>query len=463
MKNRQRKKLKKNRSMSKILIIILVSALILPFFSALSQEVCNTREECEALEKEIEEKIEQIRTQEGATKQELTARQNQLKIIRSRINQLDLQIRKSTVVILDLGLQIQDTENSIGETSLKIEDERQKLAYVLRTIYAEDQKSLLEVLISEKSLSVFFDNLMALETLNQRNHELLEDIKDLKTNLENQKESLSEEKDTLGRAVQVQQLQKQESEKARGEQEIVLRQTEAEYQRYVKERQELEKIVSEIRSRIGQLTLPGLEVPQDRGELAALATWAGQNAGGVRPALVLGLIEVESALGTNVGQCNCASQPVCRHPELTYKQVMSSKQWSAFETIAAELSLSINTTPVSCYVNGGRVQMGGAMGPAQFIPTTWLNLGYKQKVENVTGQRPANPWLARDAFLAAAFYLADWNAQSQSRSSEIGAVTAYLCGTSRLTSTCRRSGGEWYRNLVMQKADQWQGWINAGL
>jgi len=31
-----------------------------------------------------------------------------------------------------------------------------------------------------------------------------------------------------------------------------------------------------------------------------------------------------------------------------------------------------------------------------------------------------------------------------------------------MTATCNQAGGEWYRNLVMQKADQWQIWINQG-
>ncbi len=76
--------------------------------------------------------------------------------------------------------------------------------------------------------------------------------------------------------------------------------------------------------------------------------------------------------------------------------------------------------------------------------------------------RPANPWLARDAFLASALYLADWNAQTRIRANEIGAVTAYLCGTNVMTPVCKRAKGEWYRNLVMRKADQWQIWINQG-
>lgn len=203
-------------------------------------------------------------------------------------------------------------------------------------------------------------------------------------------------------------------------------------------------------ARIAQLTLPGLAVPRDRKELYQLAVWAG-NLTGVRPALILGLIEVESALGTNVGQCNCAGQPVCRHPELTYKQVMPPSHWTAFEQICKELGLNPNTTPVSCYVGGGKIQWGGAMGPAQFMPNTWLNLGYKQRIENLTGIKPANPWRASDAFLAAALYLADFNASTKNLEHERGAVTAYLCGTTTMTSRCRAAGGEWYRNLVLKK------------
>lgn len=446
----------------KFLTVFLIAALILPSFSLLAQEVCDTREECEALLKKYEEQIKQISALEGVAKQEIRTLQSQINAIKSRIGQLDLEIRKGNIIIQDLGLQIQDTEGSIEKTTLEIENKREKLAQILRTIYEEDQKSLVEILLSESTLSGFFDNLMALETLTQRNQEILEDIKGLKSDLEKQKEKLDEEKDSLARTVKVQTLEKQQREELRKEQERILKMTEAQYRQYVQEKKELEKRAAEIMSRIAQLTLPGLAVPRSRKELHELASWAGKLTG-VRPALILGLIEVESALGINVGQCNCAGQPVCRHPELSYKQVMRSNQWPAFEAIVAELGLNPNTTPVSCYVSGGQVQMGGAMGPAQFMPNTWLNLGYKQRVESIAGIKPANPWRASDAFLAAALYLSDWNAQTQNRNSEIGAVTAYLCGTSIMTATCSRAGGKSYRNLVMQKTDQWQKWIEEGI
>ena len=92
----------------------------------------------------------------------------------------EYQIYQSNLIIKDLGVQVKDTEASIGKTTLKIEDSRELLSNILRTIYEEDQKSLLEILLSEETLSGFFENLMALETLNLKNQELLEDIKNLK-------------------------------------------------------------------------------------------------------------------------------------------------------------------------------------------------------------------------------------------------------------------------------------------
>lgn len=445
-----------------ILLSILVLTLVLPSVFSFAQ--LGPEEERTALEKELKElevKIAQYEKDITKTQQEKKTLQNQISVLKNKIGQLDLQIKQSNLIIKDLGIQVGDTEASIVKTSLKIEDSKNKLANILRTIYEEDQRPIIEILIAENNLSDFFDNLMALEVLNTKSKELLQNIKILKSNLENQKQSLDEEKDDLGKVVKIQALQKQESEKTKKDQEYYLKLTEAEYQKLLEEKKEIEKRASEIMARIAQLTLPGLEVPTSKKELYELASWAGKLTG-VRPALILGLIEVESALGINVGQCNCAGQSYCKYPNINYNQVMSSKQWDAFLKITKELGLDPNTTPVSCYVDGGKVQMGGAMGPAQFMPNTWLNLGYKAKVEERTGVVPAHPWRARDAFLAAGLYLADWGANSQVRTTEIGAVTAYLCGTNIMTTRCQSAGGVWYRNLVMQKADKWQEWTNQG-
>ena len=48
------------------------------------------------------------------------------------------------------------------------------------------------------------------------------------------------------------------------------------------------------------------------------------------------------------------------------------------------------------------------MGPAQFIPSTWMLV--RAEVATLTGSSPANPWSVRDSFLASGLYLRDLGA-----------------------------------------------------
>ena len=64
------------------------------------------------------------------------------------------------------------------------------------------------------------------------------------------------------------------------------------------------------------------------------------------------------------------------------------------------------------------------MGPAQFIPSTWM--GYRDKVTAITG-KSANPWDIRDAFLAAALLLKASGAGSES--GEWAAAMRYFSGS----------------------------------
>lgn len=88
------------------------------------------------------------------------------------------------------------------------------------------------------------------------------------------------------------------------------------------------------------------------------------------------------------------------------------------------------------------------MGPAQFIPSTWL--GYESEVTRITGRSPANPWNFEDAFTASAIKLARSGATSKDRAGESRAARAYISGNpSCTTSTCNS-----YANTILQKAAQ---------
>ncbi len=236
--------MKKNRLLQTthyaLLTIVFISVLFLPNFVFGEEdltEICQkiidkgqqnlSKENYQALLKECqvlyEEEIAEIQKDLSKTGVEKKTLENKIYTLNKRIKNLNYQIYQSNLIIKDLGIQVEDTGASIEKTSLNIGDSKEKLANILRTIYEEDQKPIIEILLSEDELSDFFDNLVALELLNSKGKELLQNIKLLKTNLEEQKVSLDEEKDDLENMVKLQTYQKAESSKTKGEQEYYLK------------------------------------------------------------------------------------------------------------------------------------------------------------------------------------------------------------------------------------------------
>ncbi|MDZ4284399.1 MAG: lytic murein transglycosylase, partial [Patescibacteria group bacterium] len=98
--------------------------------------------------------------------------------------------------------------------------------------------------------------------------------------------------------------------------------------------------------------------------------------------------------------------------------------------VTQELGINPDITPVSCPMRdakGNQIGWGGAMGPAQFIPSTWM--GYRERIVAVSGRAPANPWDIRDAFIAAALYLKNAGAVAGNEQSEWAAAMRYFSGS----------------------------------
>ncbi len=438
-----------------ILLSILISAFLLPIFLVLAE--MTPLEEREALEEELrqlEEQIAQYEEDIEKTGTEKKTLQNQIYILKSKISKLNLQIYQSNIMIKDLGYQIKDTEGSIEQTSFKIADSRGNLAKILQQIYEEDQKSLIEIFFSEKEFSDFFDNLIQLEALNDKNQELLKDIKNLKVSLESQKESLDEEKINLESVVRLKILQKQEGEVAKKEKDYFLKLTETEYQEYLKKKDEVELKAAEIRSRLFELI--GVPEAPTFGQALDIAKYV-EGVTGVSPALLLAVLAQESNIGKNVGQCYLKN-PITGQGVVIYNgreisRVMKpSRDVSPFLEITEKLGRDSYNTPVSCPMTYG---YGGAMGPAQFIPSTWMI--YKDKVKEITG-KVADPWNIKDAFLAAALYLVDYGAAKQTYDAEWRAAMIYFSGTSRRT---RYNGYGFYGDSVMKIAAGYEDDIKA--
>jgi membrane-bound lytic murein transglycosylase B len=98
---------------------------------------------------------------------------------------------------------------------------------------------------------------------------------------------------------------------------------------------------------------------------------------------------------------------------------------------------------------GNQVGWGGAMGPAQFIPSTWM--GYRAKVTNITG-KTANPWDIRDAFIASALKLGADGAKT--KEGEWAAAMRYFSGSTNVRF-------RFYGDQVVARANAYQEDIDA--
>lgn len=466
-----------------IILMIFASALILPEFFVLGQgelaEVCdinNIEKSCNSLNptqcRDLLEKCDEYYSQEALrigqdinkTQKEKQTLQDKISGLRKQIQNLEYQIYQSNLMIGDLSVQIKDTESSIDKTSSEIDDIKNRLSAVIRKINEEDYRSLVEIMLSE-GLSEFFDNLASYESLSFETQTLLEDIKDLKSSLEGQKQALDTEKEDLEDQVYIQTLKKQENSKLKEQQEYYLKLTEEEYQKQLKEQEDIEKAASEIRHRLFAL----IGVPEggiEFGKAVEIAQYV-ERTTGVRAAFLLSILAQESMrygkIGENVGQCylqnTSTGEGIYITTGKTAQRTMNpTRDVPPYLEIIGELNKAKSLirdplkTPVSCWIpaysSGKPYGWGGAMGPAQFIPSTWVR--YDDRISGITGVA-SDPWDIKDAFLAAGLYLKDLGAENN----EFKAAMKYFSGSS-WTWWEEQS----YGHPVINRAKQYQEEIN---
>lgn len=400
--------------------------------------VVEKRAELELELADLEAKIDGFQSLIIDKQRESTSLERDIAILDAQIGKARLEIKARNLAIQRLSSSISVKSELISDLGVKLEREKSSLAELIRRLDEIDQVTLVELLLAYQNLSDFFVDIDDFDILQKSLAVSFEEILRTKGVTEEERADLEERKSSELELRGLQELEKKRIEERETEKKKILKVTkgqEAEYQKLLSAQ---EKNAAQIRSQLfllrGSPNIPFEEAVRFA-NIAFKIT-------GVRPAFLLGIIAEESNLGANVGTGNWKE-------DLSHSRC--AKQRTAFVQITSELGLDPDQMPVSKRAWYG--YCGGAMGPAQFIPTTWLL--YKDVVAKAVGHNPPNPWIPEDAFVASALLLRDNGAAEGSYTAERRAALKYLAG-----SNWNKSAYAFYGDDVMALATKYQEQIN---
>ena len=412
---------------------------------------CNTAAEkvaCQAA-------LDQALADQAAAQAQLTTAQGKsaslsqaIAVLAAKIKVAQANIKAKNLLIQTLGSDIQDKQNHITDLESRIASGKQTLADLLRKTNELDAYSLPEVLLSQSTVTGFFNDVDTFQSVQTG----LQETFDM---LQSDEASTSAEKDILTTRKNAE----TDARYAIQQQEATIQSDQAEQKQLLSISKGNEKAYSSL------VAAQAMKAAQIR---AALFPLAGAKAipfgdalsyanavyqkTGVQPAFLLAMLTQETNIGGNVGTCymtnpSDGSGINTRNNTYVANVMKPSRDVQPFMTVVSSLGYDYKTTAVSCPQSIG---YGGGMGPAQFIASTWMLL--KDRVVAALGlSSPANPWKPMDSFMAAGLYMSDLGAastQTYSTTAQKNAACKYYSGRACGYVT----GATSYANIILAMA-----------
>lgn len=396
--------------------VFVVSILLTPYFvllapsaaigatcavvpDGLSQDELKAR--LAACEAEIADQTVKIQ----AKQRETTSLERDVSILSYQIDRAQNEIKLRDLNIKKLGAEIVARSTDLTRLGAQVKRMQTATGELLRSTNELDDRTLLEILISEDRLADAFSDEKSFSYIEDALGKSFAELRDVQTAIKAQKAKLEISKADEAKQKGLKEIEKRQTASAQARKNELLSMTKSEAALYQKELQKKQSIATQIKNKMLQLTSGG----ELRFEEALNVARAAERVTGVRSALILSILTQETGMdgviGRNLGRC--VYDTPWRNSAGT---VMSNSQKPSYLAIMQEIGMDPETTPVSCPINKDG-QYGGAMGPAQFMPKTWWDIdketGFKVRVSRATGHNPASPFNNIDAFTATALYLSD--------------------------------------------------------
>lgn len=398
---------------------------------------------------QTEKEIEQWRTILKNKQSETASIQRDADILNAKIAEAKLVIKARNIAIEQLGKEIKTKEQTIESLNEKIERGRESLSQLIRKTNEIDSYSTVEMVLSGEDISDFFTDVDSFGAIKRSLGELFFEIRTAKAVTEAEKTNLNKKKSEETDIKVAVEATKRKVEKDEAEKKQLLRISQTQEKTYQQVLSDRQKRAAQIRSALFALR-DSAAIPFGTALTYANAVFAQT---GVRPAFLLAILTQESNLGENVGTCNRPGDPqfkkwqsIMPGPAAIASGKSKRNDQAAYLRITGNLGLDPDSMPLSCPWQGG---WGGAMGPAQFIPTTWE--ANQSKISTVLGKSVVNPWDPQDAFMASGIYLAELGAAKSGYTAEKTAALKYYAG-----GAWSKAKNAFYGNEVMAKAQNIQ-------
>lgn len=377
---------------------------------------------------EYEDNIQEALKQQKSLKSEM-------RIVDQGIEKQILQIKKINLSLKDVENDIKSNKNDINQLEISLKERKDLLQSSLKKLNEYDNVSWVNIMFGGGNMSDFLSQVRYLGNIQNEINDFIANIDKMRSDLEDQKSDLEDKKLDITRLKGLSGLQQITLEQKRLEKSNLLSRTKGQEKLFAEALKKSKKEIQFIKQQL--FTLESVGVSMSFEEAFGKARFAGEKTG-IRPAFLLAIFQVESKLGTYIGGGS-------------WKKDMKPQERPLFLQLTGKLGLDPDAMPVSKKPWYG---WGGAMGAAQFIPSTWL--AHENQIISLTGHNPPSPWNIEDAFIASAIKLSSNGANSRVYKDEENAAARYLAGGNYKKKVARD-----YAGTVMDWADYYQDQINA--
>lgn len=394
---------------------------------------------------QLQKEIEQYQKIIDDTKKQENSIQGDVTILDTQIKKAQAEIAQRTSTINTLASTINQKSKTIATLESRLDDGRASLAKLLREKSLGDNTSLVVLALSGGTLTDFFANADRIDSIDQELQDKFNELRGVKTQTQAEKDALAKQQSQQLDAKKEVEAKKTVIDTSKKEKTTLLnatKQDEAAYNTVLADRQAKAAAIKAA-------LFPLRDAAAINFGDALKYAQAAEKATGVSAALSLAILTQESNLGQNVGQCymtdDATGDGKGKNTGTPFKGVMSpTRDVPPFLALSRALGFDPHTQVVSCPIAsvGG---WGGAMGPAQFIPSTWAV--YAGRIAGARGKSVANPWDPQDAIMAMSFLLADNGASAGGYTANYNAAARYYAGWNGPSTRA----GQGYASQVMAR------------